>query len=132
MPNHLVLSIDDDPFYRDLYRNIFEPKGFEFMSALDPAEGYAAVKEKKPAIILLDVMMPEKKGFQDGFGLLEEFRRMPDLKSTPILMVSALGDESDVRHGLDLGATDYLPKQDMTPDRLLKKVASLLGAAAKK
>ena len=127
MASQLVLSVDDDPFYRDLYRNILEPKGFAFESALDLGEGFEAAKKGKPDIILLDVMMPEKNGFSDGFGLLEALRKLPATKDTPILMVSALGDGPDLKHGIALGATDYLPKQDMTPDRLVKKIAKLLG-----
>lgn len=125
MPLH-ILSVDDDPFYRDLYQTLFEAKGYEFSSALDPQEGYDAAMKKRPDIILLDVMMPEKGEFKDGFSLLEGLRKKQQFSTTPILMVSALGNDDDVRHGMELGATDYLPKQDATPDSLLRKVKKLL------
>jgi two-component system chemotaxis sensor kinase CheA len=123
---HTVLSIDDDPFFKDFYRAILEPKGYRFVSAMDPAAGYAAAKKEKPNLILLDVMLPEKKGFADGFGLLQSLRELSELKDMPIILISALGDDADVRHGMDGGATAYIPKQDLTPHKLLDEIKKYL------
>ena len=123
---HTILSVDDDPFYQDLYRNIFESKGYRIITASDPAEGYKMALQEKPDLMLVDVMMPERGGFRDGYHLLEELRKLPSFAKTPIVMVSALGEEEDVAHGKELGATAYVAKQSMMPDQLLKLISDLL------
>ncbi len=124
---YTILGIDDDPAIHEVNKSILESKGYRFISAYDLATGWKLALKEKPDFILLDVMMPEEKGFRDGFGLLEELRRHASLKDTPIMMLSALGDESDIKHGLELGAYDYLPKQKMTADTLLQKIAGALA-----
>ena len=121
-----ILCVDDDPIYRDLYRAILEPKGFTVEVAANPAEGFAAVKKIKPDVMLLDVMMPESKGFFDGLGLLKKIRETNGIKDTPIIMITGLGDATDQKQGLKDGASAYLPKQDLTPDRLIKEIQKLL------
>lgn len=122
-----ILCIDDDPFYKDLFRAILEPKGYKVVNAMNPAEGWAAVQKENPDLITLDVMMPEAEGFFDGFGFLKRFRSEVSFKSVPVLMVSALGDREDAKHGIELGATNYLPKQEMTPETLLREVKKWIG-----
>lgn len=123
---HTILSVDDDPFYQDLYRNIVESKGYRLITASDPSEGYKVATKEKPDLLLLDVMMPERGGFRDGYHLLEELRKLPDFMKVPIVMISALGDDEDIRHGKELGATAYVAKQSMMPDQLVKLIADLL------
>src|SRR3989344_267821 len=122
-----IIAIDDDPSYHELYRHMLEPKGFKLLSALKPADGLAMVRKNKPDFIILDVMMPEQSGFRDGYGVLEEIRRDAVTKDIPVLMISALDDDTDTKHGRDMGATDYLPKQQMTSETLLKKIKKFLG-----
>ena len=122
-----VLCIDDDPFYKDLFKAMLEPRGYNVVTAMDPAEGWAKLAESKPDLITLDVMMPEKEGFFDGFGFLKKLRTESSFKKVPVIMISALGDPEDIKHGLTSGATDFLPKQDMTPDILLAKLKKILG-----
>jgi CheY-like chemotaxis protein len=122
-----ILCIDDDPFYKDLFRAILEPKGYEVISAMNPAEGWEALKKTKPDLMTLDVMMPEKEGFFDGYGLLKRVKDDPNLKDIKVIMISALGDPEDISHGLESGAATYLPKQEMTPDRLLLEIDKLIG-----
>lgn len=121
----LIIAVDDDPFFGDLYKTALEPKGFEVLWAKDALEGFEACEKKKPALIILDVMMPEKGGFRDGFDLLEKLRRGGNCAKTPVIMISAIGGPEDVRHGLELGANAYLAKQDMVPDTLLERITEL-------
>ncbi|HTM68866.1 MAG TPA: response regulator [Candidatus Binatia bacterium] len=125
MDKKLIIAVDDDPFFGDLYKAALEPKGFEVVWAQDAAEGYAACERSKPALIILDVMMPEKGGFKDGFDLLERLRKGGNCAKTPVIMISAIGGPEDVRHGLELGANAYLAKQDMVPDTLMEQVRKL-------
>ncbi len=121
-----ILCIDDDPFYADLFRAILEPKGFQVSTAMNPADGWTVIQANKPDLITLDVMMPEKEGFFDGYGLLKKLRGEAAYKSLPVIMISALGDPEDVKHGMDAGATSYMPKQEMTPDTLVALIKKLV------
>jgi DNA-binding response OmpR family regulator len=105
-----------------------EIKGFHAVTANDPAAGYAAAKEHHPSLITLDVMMPEGGGFRDGFDLLEKLRNDPEFSATPIIMISALGSDDDIKHGMDLGATRYMAKHETVPDMLIAAINELLGA----
>jgi putative two-component system response regulator len=122
-----ILCVDDDPFFGELYRAALEPHGYRVIHAQDPGEGYERCKKEKPDLILLDVMMPEKDGFRDGFDLLGRLRSEGPCMKTPIIMISGIGSPDDVRHGMDLGANDYLAKQDITPDALVRRIATLLA-----
>lgn len=122
-----ILCVDDDPFFGELYRAALEPRGYRVLLAQDPGEGYTKCTKHKPDLILLDVMMPEKDGFRDGFDLLERLRKSGPCQKTPIVMISGIGSPDDVRHGMDLGANDYLAKQDITPDALVRRIAALLA-----
>lgn len=124
----LILCVDDDPFFGDLYKQAFGAKGFDVEVAQDAAEGLVMALRLKPAVILLDVMMPEKDGFKDGFDLLERLRREGPCMQTPIVMISGIGSVDDKNHGKALGATDYLAKQDMVPDKLVGLVKKIVGA----
>lgn len=121
-----ILCIDDDPFYIDLYRQILDGKGYAVTSAGNPDDGYAEMKKRPPDLVILDVMMPEKGPFRDGYGLLERLREEPATKKLPVIMVSALGGPEDAKHGLALGASSYLPKQEMMPQRLISEIEKAL------
>ncbi len=121
-----IACIDDDPVYQDLYKAILEAAGYRVVPGFDAAAGYEVVKMQKPSLITLDVMMPEKVGFYDGFALLKVIREHPETKKIPIIMISALNDESDIKQIDGDGATAYLPKQEMTPKKLLAEIKKML------
>lgn len=98
-----ILLIDDDPKLSRLIKEYLEPMGFSVSFAETGKAGLEAVKDEEFDAVILDVMLPEMNGFE----VLKEIRRF---SSVPILMLTALGDESDRIVGLELGADDYLPK----------------------
>jgi len=122
-----ILCIDDDSFYRDFYKAIFTAQGFEVSLAADPADGYEAAHRRRPDLIVLDVMMPEKNGFRDGYDLLKKIRAEEGYGDIPVIMISALDAGGDLKHGEEMGAATYLPKQQMTPESLLETVKGFLG-----
>ncbi len=124
----LILCVDDDPFFGELYRQALGTKGYDVEVAQDAEEGQKKALRLKPDLILLDVMMPEKAGFKDGFDLLERLRRDGACMRTPIIMISGIGGADDMRHGKALGATDYLAKQDMVPEKLVALVRKVIGS----
>ena len=101
-----ILVVEDDPrvviFVADQLKHI----GYQVTVARNGVEALEKVKEDKPDLIVLDVMMPE----MDGFEVCRRLKSSPETKSIPILMLTAKGQEEDMVTGLDIGADDYLPK----------------------
>lgn len=120
-----ILCIDDDPFYCDFYTTVFAAKGYEVETAQDLVAGYEKARTADPSLIILDVMMPEKGGFFDGYGLLNGLKSDPKVKDIPVIMISALDQAGDSSHATVTGAAGYLPKQDLTPDALFQEVERL-------
>ena len=127
MERKTILCVDDDPFFGELYRAVLEPKGYVVEWAKNAGEGYDAWRRVKPDLIVRDVMMPEMAGFRDGYDLLERVRKESVGAMTPVVMVTAIGGADDIRHGLELGATAYLAKQDMVPETLVETIKKHLG-----
>jgi CheY-like chemotaxis protein len=132
MANEKILVVDDDPDLVEVIRLTLEAKGYQVFSAASGTEGLAKVKEIRPDLIILDVMMDyTTEGFQVSLQL-----RSPDAKSeyapyskTPILMLTALHSTTPLRFAPD---KDYLPVDDfvekpLEPRALVQKVERLLG-----
>ena len=115
-----ILCVDDDSFYREFYSTIFSTKGYDVATAESLSEGLEKAKKLQPALIVLDIMMPESDGMMDGYGLLRELRASDDTKDVPVIMISALDQTGDLDRALEMGATTYIPKQNLTPERLLE------------
>lgn len=117
-----VLLIDDDARLAELLRDYFEPQGIALSHALSGAAGLAAVGQGSFDAIFLDVMMP-------GMDGLEVLRRLRDAGSkSPILMLTARGDEADRVVGLELGADDYVAKP-FSPRELLARLRAVVRRA---
>jgi DNA-binding response OmpR family regulator len=120
-----ILLVEDDQFLSSLLRNRLEKEKFEVRLAHDGNEALAALRESKPDLILLDIILPGKSGFE----VLEEMRADPQLKdrtSVPVIIISNLGQESDVERGRELGAVDYFVKAKISIDDLVGKVSAAL------
>ncbi|PIS40663.1 MAG: response regulator [Candidatus Kerfeldbacteria bacterium CG08_land_8_20_14_0_20_43_14] len=118
----VVALIEDDLMIGEMYKAKFAKNGFEIQIATDGAAGLELVKKIKPDIILLDIIMPKL----DGFEVLKQLRGNPDFKKTPVVMLTNLGQEEDMKKGRDLGATDYFVKTNFIPSAIVDKVKSLL------
>ena len=101
-----VLVIDDDPGIRDLARRVLEGKGFSVLTADNGAHGIAAFQTHDPDIVMLDVMMPDK----DGFEVCIELRRSRQGVNTPVLMITSLEDVESINRAYEVGATDFVTK----------------------
>lgn len=117
-----VLIVEDDPTLAEMYGTKFTSEGFEVVHAADGVEGLAMAKSKKPEAILLDVMMPK----MDGFAVLKEIKADKTLKKIPVVMLTNLGQEEDIKKGKDLGADDYFVKANQTPAEIVAKVKALI------
>jgi DNA-binding response OmpR family regulator len=113
-----ILIIDDDPMITEPLGRVLREAGFEVAIAGSGTSGLAMALAQKPALVVLDVMMPE----MDGWQVCQQLRQR---STVPILMLTALGDEVDRILGLELGADDYLTKPFSTRE-LLARIRAML------
>ncbi|MDD5750255.1 MAG: response regulator [Candidatus Pacebacteria bacterium] len=119
-----ILIVEDDKFLRELMvRKLSTEQGFEVSSTVDGESGLKTMKEIKPDLVLLDLILP-------GIGGFEVLARMKDdisLASVPVIILSNLGQQDDVEKGLKLGAVDYMVKAHFTPNEIIEKVRQVLA-----
>jgi len=120
MPNSKpkILMIEEDRFLRKIYRDKFSRLGFEFLEATNGEEGLNKVIYEKPNAVILDLMLPKK----NGFDVLIEIKRNKNTQTIPVIILSNLGQESDIKKGLSLGAEDYLVKPEVSLSEVVEKV----------
>jgi len=117
-----ILIIEDDRFLRELISQKIIKEGYEALEAVDGEDGLKKIKETKPDLILLDLILP---GI-DGFEVLTKIKEDPALCSVPVIILSNLGQKEDVEKGLKLGAVDYLIKAHFTPGEIIEKIKNIL------
>ena len=113
-----VLVVEDSAPAREVVMRILRREGYTVIGASDGLEAWDSVHTTTPDLVLLDLMMPG----MDGMTLLTKLRKEPGLKDLPVIMLSALSDESRIKRAKELGAQDYLVKTCFTYDDLLKRV----------
>ena len=116
-----ILMVDDDPEVLFLYGKFFELGGFGVLKAENGFMALDLLDEAIPDIFILDVMMPGMTGIE----FCQRIRARPDTADTPVLMLSAWGDDQTIQQAYDAGANDYLVKP-IEPLELEAKVESLL------
>jgi DNA-binding response OmpR family regulator len=117
-----VLLIEDDPFIIDIYNTKLKKEGFSVEVAVNGKEALKKIKEKKPDLILLDIVLSQATGFE----FLEEVKGMSKLEKTPVIILSNLSQKRDVEKGLQMGAVKYLIKAHYTPSEVVKEVKEVL------
>ena len=120
-----ILAVDDEPELTDLMQYHLVRAGHEVVTAANGWEAINAVRNSRPDIILLDLMLPDL----DGFGVCEILRRDPQTATIPIVIVSAWSSPDSRNLGLELGALDYLTKP-FSPQELVDRVNRLVHARA--
>jgi len=119
-----VMLIEDDKFLRDLSVKKLMQEGFCVEIALEGAEGFRKIEKTKPDLVLLDVVMPG----MNGFAVLEKIRghKNKDVAGIPVIMLTNLGQESDIERAEKLGATDYMIKANFSTDEIIEKIRSYI------
>ena len=125
IPDRPILVVDDDAKIVRLVRTYLERDGFSVMTAADGPAALDAIERHRPALVVLDLMLPEL----DGRAVIRAVRRDDEAAATPILIVSARGSTLDRIAGLEDGADDYLPKP-FSPAELVLRVKSILRRTA--
>ncbi|MFZ3074310.1 MAG: response regulator [Minisyncoccales bacterium] len=117
-----ILIVEDDKFLRELIVRKLSNEGYDVVEAVDGEQGVLKIKETKPDLVLLDLILP---GI-DGFEVLAQKKEDPFTVSIPVIVLSNLGQKEDVDKGLSLGATDYLIKAHFTPGEIIEKVRNII------
>lgn len=122
-PIRRVLVAEDDKAYANIYRVKLTNEGFEVDIAVNGEEAIKKAQTNKPDIILLDLIMPEKDGF-DVLDVLEVLKTNTALNKIPIIIFSNLGQEEDLERAKKMGASDYLIKANISIHEMVEKVKS--------
>lgn len=122
MPPTLVLVVDDDPVILKLLTVNFELEDYLVCTASQGAEALDVARERRPDIIVSDIMMPVMSGLE----LVARLRADPELAAIPVILLSAKAQAADIRAGLDAGAADYITKP-FEPVDLVRRVEAALG-----
>jgi len=125
LPERPILVVDDDAKIVRLVRTYLERDGFSVVTAADGPAALEAIERYQPALVVLDLMLPEL----DGRAVIRAVRRDDEAGATPIIILSARGSTIDRIAGLEDGADDYLPKP-FSPAELVLRVKSILRRSA--
>jgi DNA-binding response OmpR family regulator len=117
-----ILFIEDEAALQKTFRDVLEKEGYQMISALDGESGLRLAKSQKPDLILLDLILPRK----DGFEVLKELKEDETTKEIPVIVLTNLEDIESVEKAIELGATTYLVKAQYTLEEVIQKVKKAL------
>src|SRR3989344_7868855 len=120
MSNQKIILVEDDPILSKVLFEELKDAGFQVWQAFDGEAGLGLIQSKLPDLVLLDVMMPKKTGFE----VLEELKKSPKTQRIPVIILSLLGADEDVKKGLQMGANDYIVKSQHAVAEVVEKVKS--------
>lgn len=121
-----VLVAEDDEFLATLIKNRLQKENFEVDIAKDGDEVLEKLKSFQPDLVLLDIILPKKL----GFDIMEQVRADAKLSRVPFMIISNLGQDSDIARAKELGAVDYFIKAKIMIDDLIRRIASFLNSEA--
>jgi len=116
-----ILIADDNENIRDALTYLLEDEGYELRLAKDGADTLRKVRERKPDILFLDIMMPEI----NGYDVCRTIKNDPDLKSIYVIMLTAKGQVAEQERGKEVGADEYIVKP-FSPMEILARVKNIL------
>ncbi|HEU5360241.1 MAG TPA: response regulator transcription factor [Candidatus Deferrimicrobiaceae bacterium] len=120
-----ILIVEDEKEIQNLLAHYLRKEGFDLSFASDGQTGLTKARAEKPALILLDILLPER----DGLEVLREIRADRRIAGTPVMLLTAKGYETDRVVGLELGADDYVPKP-FSPREVVARVKALFRRSA--
>lgn len=119
--NHVLIVEDEDFLVRALKDNLVSD-GYSVSVATDGEMVFDELNKKKPSLILLDLLLPKK----NGFDVLKDVRANPEWQLIPVVILSNLGEDSEIKRALDLGANDYFVKSQHPIQEVMEKVREYL------
>jgi len=117
-----ILIIEDEEILLDLIQKKLLQEGYQVDIAKDGEEGLEKIREEKPDLILLDIVMPKMGGFE----VMEEIKKDKELKGIPIIIISNSGQPVELSRAKELGVVDWLIKTDFDPSEVVEKVKKQL------
>lgn len=117
-----ILIIEDDKFLLKLYSDKLRRADFEVAESVTGEEALNKISADRPDLIILDLILPKRSGFE----ILTELKLNPKTKNIPVIILTNLGQESDIKRGLEMGAADYLVKTDFSMNKLPQLVKEKL------
>jgi len=118
-----ILIAEDEAALQDALQKVFVSEGYEVEQAFDGEETLSKIRSTKPDLVLLDLVMPKKHGFE----VLQEIKADGELKRIPVLVLTNLEESEDVMRAIELGARGYLIKANYALKEVLSKVKEVLG-----
>ncbi len=122
-----IVIIEDEEALKSVLVEKFEKLNFEVKSAKDGEEAMPVIRNANPDIILLDIILPKRS----GFDVLEELKKDPGLKHIPVIVLSNLGEDENLKKALAMGADDYLVKTQHPINEVVDKVNKHLLSKSK-
>ena len=120
----IIIIVEDDVFLSDIYQTKFTEAGYECLLAQDGSRCLSLLEGgASPYVILLDIVMPK----MDGLELLTFLKGNEKYKGISVILLSNLGQDTDIKKGMELGALDYMIKAHYTPSEVVKKVEEILS-----
>jgi len=122
MEKDKILIIEDDESLVKIIDEALDKEKFDTILALEADEGIEKAILEKPAIIVLDILLPGKSGFE----CLKTLKERKETRDIPVIILSNLGQNEEIREGLQLGAVDYLVKADFSIDEVVNKITKAI------
>src|SRR3989344_4007492 len=116
-----ILFIEDEEALQKVVKETLEKNGYDVFSALDGKEGIKVAKIERPDLILLDLILPQK----DGFEVMKALKESPNTAAIPVIVLTNLEGSADIEKALSLGARTYLVKSNYSLDDVLLKVKNV-------
>jgi DNA-binding response OmpR family regulator len=120
-----ILIIEDEPVFRRIYKDFLETEGYKVLEAEDGEKGLNIIRNERPDLVLLDIVVPSLS----GFDILKKMRSEERTKEIPVIIFSVLGEKDTIKKALELGANDFAVKGFYSPGEILSKIRGLLTKA---
>ena len=117
-----ILIVEDDIMLNKIYQTKLSLLGYQVLAAYDGEEGLAMMRAHQPHLVLLDLMLPKKNGFE----ILEAAKQDMTISRIPVIILSNLGKEADLQRSMELGAADFLVKSNVKLETVVDKIRIIL------
>ena len=121
-PAHTILIVEDDSFISLFLQKKLKELGYEAIVATSTAQGLEGLGSQTVSIILLDIILPD----ENGFTLLERLKKNPSYEAIPVVILSNLGQQSEIDRGKALGAIDFMVKGNYSPAEIVDRITAIL------
>lgn len=119
-----IILVEDDDLIRRMYEQAFSFEKYTVETAVNGKEGLEKIRNNKPDLVLLDIMMPEMNGLE----VLEKLKADPATKDVPVVVLTNLASDQDAQEALTRGAVKYIIKSEHTPQQIVAQVKEILTA----